>query len=63
MVFICNDIPTNSFYGEWNDNYTGKGVNNYVFMACINISNVIGNCLHLPNFKVVFSHNKKSLMK
>ena len=61
FVFICNDLPTNSFYGEWNEN--GEGANHYLFMTCIHISNIVGNCLHLPNFKVVFAHNKKSLMK
>ena len=61
MVFICNDVPTNSFYAEWNDNYNGLGSNKFKFMACINISNVIGNCLPLDNFRVVYSHNKKEL--
>ena len=62
IVFICNDHPTNSFYAEWNDNYR-TGQNKYTFMACINMSNTIGNTLPLTNFKVVFSHNKKNLRK
>ena len=62
IVFICNDHPTNSFYAEWNDNYR-TGQNKYMFMACINMSNTIGNTLPLTNFKVVFSHNKKTLRK
>ena len=58
MVFICNDNPTNSFWGEWNDNYMGENKsNNYLFMACINISDVIGNCRPLRSFKVVYAHN------
>jgi hypothetical protein len=57
-VFICNDNPTNSFWGEWNDNYIGENKsNNYTFMSCINISNVIGNCRPLRSFKVVYAHN------
>lgn len=62
-VFICNDIPTNSFWGEWNDNYLGENKNQYLFMACINISNVIGNCLPLRSFDVVYTHNSKALIK
>mgnify|MGYP001197675372 CR=1 FL=1 len=63
-IFICNDIATNSFWGEWNDNYYGEQKkNNYLFMACINISNVIGNCMPLRSFKVVYSHNPKMLKK
>ena len=62
-VFICNDIATNSFWGEWNDNYFGKNKNQYLFMACINISNVIGNCLPLRSFDVVYTHNPKALKK
>ena len=63
IVFICNDIPTNSFYGEWNDTYNGVGKNKYMFMACINMSDVIGSSLPLTNFKVVFSHNIKNLRR
>jgi len=62
-IFICNDIATNSFWGEWNDNYMGKNKNQYLFMACINISNVIGNCLPLRSFDVVYTHNPKALKK
>lgn len=62
IVFICNDSSTNSFYAEWNDNYR-TGQNKYMFMACMNMSNVIGNALPLTNFKVRFSHNKKNLKK
>ena len=62
-VFICNDIPTNSFWGQWNDNYNGSNKNQYIFMACINISNCIGNCLLLKSFDVVYSHNPKGLKK
>lgn len=63
-IFICNDIATNSFWGEWNDNYYGKNkINNYLFMSCINISNVIGNCIPLRSFKVEYSHNSKNLKK
>jgi hypothetical protein len=32
-------------------------------MKCINISNVIGNCLPLTNFSVVYSHNSASLKR
>ena len=63
-LFICNDIATNSFWGEWNDSYFGENKkNNYLFMCCINISNVIGNCQPLRSFKVVYSHNPKMLKK
>jgi len=63
-IFICNDIATNSFWGEWNDDYYGKNKkNNYLFMSCINISNVIGNCIPLRSFKVVYTHNPKNLKK
>jgi hypothetical protein len=63
MVFICNDIAENSFWGEWNEDYTGRAKNNYKFMECINISNVIGNCLPMSNYGVVFSHNAGQLKK
>jgi hypothetical protein len=63
-IFMCNDIATNSFWGEWNDNYYGKNKkNNYLFMSCINISNVIGNCIPLRSFNIEYSHNSKNIKK